>query len=280
MYVIKRDGTRETVKFDKITARIQKLCYGLDAQHVESIKVAMKVIEGLRDGITTSELDNLAAETAASLTTSHPDYALLASRIAVSNLHKNTTKSFSKTIHNLYHYIDPKTEQKAALIADDVFEIVQKNAHVFDSSIIYDRDFGYDYFGFKTLERSYLLKMNGKVAERPQHMLMRVAVGIHKEDIEAAINTYNLMSERWFTHATPTLFNSGTPKPQMSSCFLLQVKEDSIDGIYDTLKPECGRNRDLHSQRTRYRFLYQRDQRNFKRNYSNAESVQRNCTLR
>lgn len=240
MYVIKRDGTRESVKFDKITARIQKLCYGLDAQHVTSVKVAMKVIEGLRDGITTSELDNLAAETAASLTTSHPDYALLASRIAVSNLHKNTTKSFSRTIHNLYHYVDPKTGQKASLIAEDVYEIVQKNAHVFDSSIIYDRDFGYDYFGFKTLERSYLLKMNGKVAERPQHMLMRVAVGIHKEDLEAAIETYNLMSERWFTHATPTLFNAGTPKPQMSSCFLLQMKEDSIDGIYDTLK-NCAR---------------------------------------
>ena len=236
MFVIKRDGTRESVKFDKITARIQKLCYGLDPQHVDSVKVAMKVIEGLRDGITTSELDNLAAETSASLTTSHPDYALLASRIAVSNLHKNTTKSFSKTIHSLYHYVDPKTGQKASLIAEDVYEIVQKNAHVFDSSIIYDRDFGYDYFGFKTLERSYLLKMNGKVAERPQHMLMRVSVGIHKEDIDAAIQTYNLMSERWFTHATPTLFNSGTPKPQMSSCFLLQVKEDSIDGIYDTLK--------------------------------------------
>ena len=236
MFVVKRDGTRESVKFDKITARVQKMCYGLDPLHVDSVKVAMKVIEGLRDGITTSELDNLAAETAASLTTSHPDYALLASRIAVSNLHKNTTKSFSKTIHSLHHYLDPKTGQKASLIAEDVYEIVQKNAHVLDSSIIYDRDFGYDYFGFKTLERSYLLKRNGKVAERPQHMLMRVSVGIHKDDIEAAIETYNLMSERWFTHATPTLFNSGTPKPQMSSCFLLQVKEDSIDGIYDTLK--------------------------------------------
>ncbi|MFN5182084.1 MAG: ribonucleoside-diphosphate reductase subunit alpha [Bacteroidota bacterium] len=236
MFVVKRDGTRESVKFDKITARIQKLCYGLEPHHVDPIKVAMKVIEGLRDGITTTELDNLAAETAASLTTSHPDYALLASRIAVSNLHKNTTKSFSKTVHSLYNYVDPKTGQKASLIAEDVYEIVQKNAHVFDSSIIYDRDFGYDYFGFKTLERSYLLKMHGLVAERPQHMLMRVSVGIHKDDIDAAIQTYNLMSERWFTHATPTLFNSGTPKPQMSSCFLLQVKEDSIDGIYDTLK--------------------------------------------
>ena len=236
MFVVKRDGSRESVKFDKITARIQKLCYGLDPSHVDSVKVAMKVIEGLYDGVSTTELDNLAAETAASLTTNHPDYASLASRIAVSNLHKNTTKSFSKTIQDLYEYIDPKTGQRAQLIADDVFEIIQANAQVLDSSIIYDRDFGYDYFGFKTLERSYLLRMKGKVAERPQHMIMRVAVGIHKENIEAAIETYNLMSERWFTHATPTLFNAGTPKPQMSSCFLIQAKEDSIDGIYDTLK--------------------------------------------
>lgn len=236
MFVIKRDGTRESVKFDKITARIQKLSYSLDPTHVDPIQVAKKVIDGVYDGVTTSELDNLAAETAASLTVRHPDYALLASRIAVSNLHKNTIKSFSKTVEALFNYIDPKTNLRAQLIADDVYEIVQKNALLLDSSIIYDRDFGYDYFGFKTLERSYLLKMHGQVAERPQHMLMRVAVGIHKEDIEAAIQTYNLMSERWFTHATPTLFNAGTPKPQMSSCFLLQVKEDSIDGIYDTLK--------------------------------------------
>ncbi len=236
MYVIKRDGNRESVKFDKVTARIQKLCYGLDPIHVTPINVAMKVIEGIYEGVTTSELDNLAAETAASLTTKHPDYALLASRIAVSNLHKNTNKSFSKTMEALYNYIDPKTGKKAPLIADDVHEIIQKNAQELDSTIIYDRDFGYDYFGFKTLERSYLLKLNGQVAERPQHMIMRVAVGIHKDDIAAAIETYNLMSERWFTHATPTLFNAGTPKPQMSSCFLLTVKEDSIDGIYDTLK--------------------------------------------
>lgn len=236
MYVIKRDGNRESVKFDKVTARIQKLCYGLDPVHVNPINVAMKVIEGIYEGVTTSELDNLAAETAASLTTKHPDYALLASRIAVSNLHKNTNKSFSKTMEALYNYVDPKTNKKAPLIADDVYEIIAKNAQELDSTIIYDRDFGYDYFGFKTLERSYLLKINGKVAERPQHMIMRVAVGIHKEDIAAAIETYNLMSERWFTHATPTLFNAGTPKPQMSSCFLLTMKDDSIEGIYDTLK--------------------------------------------
>ncbi|MCC6370609.1 MAG: ribonucleoside-diphosphate reductase subunit alpha [Bacteroidia bacterium] len=240
MFVLKRDGTRESVKFDKITARIQKLSYGLEPAHVDPILVAKKVIDGVYDGVTTSELDNLAAETAASLTVRHPDYAQLASRIAVSNLHKNTIKSFSKTVEALYNYIDPKNGLRAALIADDVYEIVMANAHTLDSSIIYDRDFGYDYFGFKTLERSYLLKMNNRVAERPQHMIMRVAVGIHKNDIEAAIKTYNLMSERWFTHATPTLFNAGTPKPQMSSCFLLQVKDDSIDGIYDTLK-QCAK---------------------------------------
>src|SRR6195952_4484311 len=236
MYVIKRDGKQETVKFDKITARIEKLCYGLNPALVDPVDVAKKVIEGLFDGVTTSELDNLAAETAASLTTKHPDYALLASRIAVSNLHKNTIKSFSETMRNLYEYIDPKNGKNASLIAEDVYQIIRDNAEELDSSIIYDRDFGFDYFGFKTLEKSYLLKLDGKIAERPQHLFMRVSVGIHKEDIASAIKTYHLMSERWFTHATPTLFNAGTPKPQMSSCFLLTMKDDSIDGIYDTLK--------------------------------------------
>ena len=236
MFVIKRDGKKETVKFDKITARIEKLCYGFNPALVDPIDVAKKVIEGLFDGVTTSELDNLAAETAASLTTKHPDYALLASRIAVSNLHKNTIKSFSETMRILHGYIDPKTGKDASMIADDVWAIIEKHAEELDSSIIYDRDFGFDYFGFKTLEKSYLLKVNGKIAERPQHLFMRVAVGIHKEDIESAIKTYNLMSERWFTHGTPTLFNAGTPKPQMSSCFLISMKDDSIDGIYDTLK--------------------------------------------
>ena len=235
MYVVKRDGKKETVKFDKITSRIQRLCYGLSS-HVEPVQVAIKVIEGIYDGVTTSELDNLAAEVAASLTTTHPDYALLASRIAISNLHKNTKKSFSETMKDLYDYVDPRTGLKASLLADDVYEIISKNAELLDSTIIYDRDFGYDYFGFKTLDKSYLLKLNGKVVERPQHMLMRVAIGIHKEDIDSAIETYNLMSERWFTHATPTLFNAGTPKPQLSSCFLLTMKSDSIEGIYDTLK--------------------------------------------
>ncbi|MET7000977.1 ribonucleoside-diphosphate reductase subunit alpha [Chitinophaga defluvii] len=236
MFVIKRDGRKEAVKFDKITARIEKLCYGFNPEYVDAIDVAKKVIQGLYDGVSTTELDNLAAETAASLTTKHPDYALLASRIAVSNLHKNTIKSFSKTMKKLYEYVDPKTNKPAALLADDVWEIIKKNADILDSNIIYDRDFAFDYFGFKTLERSYLLKLDGKVAERPQHMFMRVSVGIHKDDIEAAIKTYNLMSERWFTHATPTLFNAGTPKPQMSSCFLLTMQGDSIEGIYDTLK--------------------------------------------
>lgn len=236
MFVIKRDGKKETVKFDKITARIEKLCYSLNPALVDPIDVAKKVIEGLFDGVTTSELDNLAAETAASLTTKHPDYALLASRIAVSNLHKNTIKSFSETMRLLHDYVDKKTGKPAPLLADDVWAVIEKNAEELDSSIIYDRDFGFDYFGFKTLEKSYLLKLDGKIAERPQHLFMRVSVGIHKEDIESAIKTYNLMSERWFTHATPTLFNSGTPKPQMSSCFLLTMQDDSIDGIYDTLK--------------------------------------------
>lgn len=239
MYVVKRDGRKESIKFDKVTARIQKLCYGLDPM-VDPIPVAMRVIEGIYEGVTTQQLDELAAETAASFTVRHPDYALLASRIAVSNLHKSTIKSFSNTMKLLYNYIDPKTGEKASLIADDVYKIVEENAALLDSTIIYDRDFGYDFFGFKTLERSYLLKTNDQITERPQHMLMRVAVGIHKEDIKSAIETYNLLSERWFTHATPTLFNAGTPKPQMSSCFLLQMKDDSIDGIYDTLK-QCAK---------------------------------------
>jgi ribonucleoside-diphosphate reductase alpha chain len=235
MYVIKRDGRKESVKFDKITGRVTKMCYGLNPI-VDPVKIAMKVIEGVYDGVSTSELDNLAAEIAATNATTHPDYALLASRIAVSNLHKNTKKSFSETMKDLYEYIDPKTGQNAGLVADDVFEVIRNNAPLLDSTIIYDRDFNFDYFGFKTLERSYLLKINGKVAERPQHLFMRVSVGIHKNDLEQVVRTYNMMSEGWFTHATPTLFNAGTPKPQMSSCFLLQMKEDSIAGIYDTLK--------------------------------------------
>ncbi len=236
MLVIKRDGHRESVKFDKITARIEKLCYGLDSKFVNPVEVAMKVINGLYDGVSTIELDNLAAEIAATLTTKHPDFAKLAARIAVSNLHKVTSKSFSNTMKRLYTYVDPKTGQNAPLISKETWKVVKDNAAELDEAIIYDRDFAYDYFGFKTLERSYLMKVDGKVVERPQHLLMRVAVGIHGEDIPAAIETYNLLSEKWFTHATPTLFNAGTPKPQLSSCFLLTMKDDSIDGIYDTLK--------------------------------------------
>jgi len=235
MYVVKREGKKEPVKFDKITARIIKMCYGLDPL-VSPEAVAMKVIEGIYDGVSTSDLDNLAAEVAAAKTIDHPDYALLASRIAVSNLHKETKKTFSDVMQDLYNYIDPKTGENAALLSKEVHDIIMDNKNLLDSSIIYDRDFRYDYFGFKTLTRSYLMKLNGNIAERPQQMLMRVSVGIHKNDVESAIRTYNLMSEGWFTHATPTLFNSGTPKPQMSSCFLLTMKEDSIDGIYDTLK--------------------------------------------
>lgn len=235
MDVVKRDGRKEPIMFDKITARVRKLCYGLN-ELVDPVKVAMRVIEGLYDGVTTSELDNLAAEIAATMTTSHPDYARLAARISVSNLHKNTKKSFSEVMKDLHEYVNPRTGKKAPLLSDEVFKIISENAEELDSTIIYNRDFGYDYFGFKTLERSYLLKLNGKIAERPQHMLMRVSVGIHLNDLAAAKETYELMSKKFFTHATPTLFNSGTPKPQMSSCFLLTMKDDSIDGIYDTLK--------------------------------------------
>ena len=234
-FVIKRSGKQESVKFDKVTARIEKLSYGL-IPIVSAIEVAKKTIAGIYQGVPTTDLDNLAAETAASLTITHPDYAILASRIAVSNLHKNTLKSFSATMRKLYDYVDDASGKALPMIADDIMQIIEENADILDSTLIYDRDFAFDYFGFKTLEKAYLLKINGKIAERPQHMYMRVAVGIHKHDIENAIKTYHLMSERWMTHATPTLFNAGTPKPQMSSCFLLTMKEDSIDGIYDTLK--------------------------------------------
>ena len=235
MFVLKRDGRKEPVMFDKITARVRKMCYGLN-KLVDPVKVAMRVIEGLYDGVTTSELDNLAAETAATMTVQHPDYARLAARIAVSNLHKNTKKTFSEVMTDLYNYVNPRTGKKAPLLSDETYKIIMDNAAKLDSTIIYNRDFSYDYFGFKTLERSYLLKLNGEIAERPQHMLMRVSIGIHQNEIDEAIETYELMSKKVFTHATPTLFNSGTPKPQMSSCFLLQMQDDSIDGIYDTLK--------------------------------------------
>ena len=236
MYVVKRDGRQETVHFDKITSRIARLCYGLNPSYVDPILVSQKVCLGVYKGVTTSELDELAAETAAHLTSLHPDFGLLAARIAVSNLHKSTMKSFSATCERLYHYIEPRTGKLAPMLADDVYQFIVANADRLNSAIVYDRDFGYDYFGFKTLQYSYLLKINGQIVERPQHMIMRVACGIHTGDIEATLETYNLMSQRWFTHATPTLFNAGTRCPQLSSCFLVSMFDDSIEGIYETLK--------------------------------------------
>lgn len=236
MYVLKRDNRKEPVRFDKITARVSRLCYGLDPKHVDAVAITQRVISGVYEGVTTIELDNLAAETAAYMTTVHPDYAILAARIAISNLHKQTKKQFSAVIDDLFNYVNPKNNKHAPMISKELYDLVNKHSEELNSAIVYDRDFSYNYFGFKTLERSYLLRVNGKVAERPQHLIMRVALGIHGEDIESAIETYNLMSERFFTHASPTLFNAGTPQPQMSSCFLVAMQDDSIEGIYDTLK--------------------------------------------
>lgn len=235
-FVVKRSGKKESVHFDKITSRVSKLCYGLNNKFVDPVIISQKVIQGVYPGVTTVELDNLAAETAASLATQHPDFSILAARISVSNLHKQTKKLFSEVAFDFYHYIHPKTGEPAPLLSEEVYKVVEENKDLIDSRIIHDRDFDYDYFGFKTLEKSYLLKIHGKIAERPQHMLMRVALGIHMDDIERVIETYDLLSQKYFTHATPTLFNAGTPRPQMSSCFLLCMKDDSIDGIYDTLK--------------------------------------------
>ncbi|KAG1661396.1 hypothetical protein FOA52_005689 [Chlamydomonas sp. UWO 241] len=238
MFVLKRDGRKQEVHFDKITARISKLAYGLNPDFCDPILVAQKVTSGVYKGVTTSELDELAAETAAALTSTHPDYATLAARIAISNLHKSTLKSFTETVKIMYNHVNAKNGEPSPLIAEDVYKIICENGERLEQEIRYDRDFDYDYFGFKTLERSYLLRTGGKVIERPQHMLMRVSIGIHKSDVDSAIRTYHLMSERFFTHASPTLFNSGTPRPQLSSCFLLAMKDDSIEGIFDTLK-EC-----------------------------------------
>ncbi|XP_003738485.1 ribonucleoside-diphosphate reductase large subunit isoform X2 [Galendromus occidentalis] len=235
MHVLKRDGRKEPVHFDKITSRISKLCYGLNTEFVDATKITQKVIQGLYAGVTTKELDDLAAETAATMTTKHPDYAVLAARIAISNLHKETKKHFSETIHILRTMSNGKTGKPMPMISEETYNFVMANKDRLDSAIVYDRDFNYNYFGFRTLERSYLLKIDGKIVERPQHMLMRVSVGIHGDDVEAAIETYNFMSEKWFTHASPTLFNAGTCRPQLSSCFLLTMKDDSIEGIYETL---------------------------------------------
>lgn len=233
-YVIKRNKKRQEIFLDKITARIQRLSYGL-SEFVCPFEITKKVIAGIYPGVQTTELDTLAAEVAASMTTIHPDYAILAARIEVSNLQKETKKLFSDVMTDLYNYVNPKNGKHSPLISKETHEIIMNNADRLNSAIIYDRDYHYNYFGVKTLMRSYLLKIDGKVAERPAHMLMRVSVGIHKDDIDAAIETYNLMSEKWFTHASPTLFNSGTCKPQLSSCFLLTMSDDSIDGIYETL---------------------------------------------
>ena len=235
MEVIKRDGSKERVKLDKILNRVKKQCYGLNMDYIEPMEIAKKVIHGLYDGISSVELDTLAAETAAALTPTHPDYSILAARISITSLHKTTPKSFSQVIDQLYNYVDPRTGEKAPMIADDVYQIVMDNSKDIDSQIITDRDLDYDYFGYKTLEKSYLLKINGHPAERPQQMIMRVAIGIHKNDLVSAYKTYDLMSQGFFTHATPTLFNSGTRRPQLSSCFLVSMHDDSIQGIYKTL---------------------------------------------
>jgi len=235
MYVIKRDGSRQTVHFDKITARVKQLSWELSPD-VDPALVAQKVCAGVYAGVTTTELDELASQTAAHMVTVHPDYGKLAARIAVSNLHKTTKKLFTDVVTDLYSYVNPRTGQKGPLIAEDVYQIIMKNKDRLNDTIVYDRDYNYDFFGIKTLERAYLLKINGKIHERPQHMLMRVSVGIHKEDIDAVVESYGLMSKKVFTHASPTMFNAGTPRPQLSSCFLLTMQDDSIEGIYDTLK--------------------------------------------
>eukprot|EP00359_Climacostomum_virens_P005240 CAMPEP_0204903306 /NCGR_PEP_ID=MMETSP1397-20131031/4172_1 /ASSEMBLY_ACC=CAM_ASM_000891 /TAXON_ID=49980 /ORGANISM="Climacostomum Climacostomum virens, Strain Stock W-24" /LENGTH=805 /DNA_ID=CAMNT_0052071915 /DNA_START=235 /DNA_END=2652 /DNA_ORIENTATION=+ len=234
-YVVKRDGSHEIVDPVKIKVRLERLLDGLDTRFINLDVVVEKVSQGIYSGVNTSELDNLAAETCAYMNIIHPDYSRLAARIAVTNLHKMTKTSFFEVITDLYSMKDTRGNP-APLIADDVYEAITNNYQALEAAIDYTRDFNYDYFGFKTLERSYLLKIGGKVAERPQTMLMRVSVGIHLNDVESAIKTYNLMSEKWFTHASPTLFNSGTPNCQMSSCFLLTMRDDSIEGIYETLK--------------------------------------------
>jgi ribonucleoside-diphosphate reductase alpha subunit len=239
MSVVKRDGTNEPIQFDKISARIKKLCYGWNPSYVDPIVICQAVINGIYNGITTVELDELAAETAVAKVSQHPQYGELAARIAVSNLHKNTHKRFSAVAKLLVNYIDEKTQKPAPLMAQELYDFIEANATVLNSAVHSDRDFKYDYFGFQTLCKSYLMKMNGEIVERPQHLLMRVACALHIGNVQDAIDTYNLMSNRWFTHATPTLYNAGTCKPQMSSCFLLTMKDDSIEGIYDTLK-NCG----------------------------------------
>jgi ribonucleoside-diphosphate reductase alpha chain len=236
MKVKKRDGSLEEMRYDKITRRIQHFCDDLNIEFIDPTLVTLKVTQGIYDGISTVELDTLAAETAASLVTSHPDYAKLAGRLAVSNLHKTTPKKFSQCIKELHNFIEPKTNKESSLIDDSVAKFVQQNKEVLDGAITQERDFDFDYFGFKTLERSYLLKINNRIVERPQYMYMRVAVGICNGDLEMALRIYEDLSLHFYTHATPTLFNAGTRRPQMSSCFLIGNKGDDIDGLFDTIK--------------------------------------------
>jgi ribonucleoside-diphosphate reductase alpha chain len=234
--VTKRNGKKEAVNFNKIVDRITQQTYELDQKWIVPFEIAQKVIEGITPDIQTSVLDNLAMETAASLATKHPDYSVLAARLAITSLHKETKKSFSKTVLDLYKYIDPKTGKHSPILSEKFNKLVQTHADEIDSAIVHSRDHNFDYFGYKTLEKSYLLKINGKVAERPQYMYMRTALQIWGENLEKVIKTYNELSEGFYTHATPTLFNSGTPRPQLSSCFLLDTESDSIEGIFDTLK--------------------------------------------
>jgi ribonucleoside-diphosphate reductase alpha chain len=236
MKVKKRDGSFEEMRYDKITRRINVFCDDLNLEYVDPTYVTLKVTQGIYDGIPTNELDILAAETAASMTPTHPDYAKLAGRLSVSNLHKQTPKKFSQAIKELYSFVEPKTGKESSLISDDVYKFVMENRDVLDGAIVMDRDFNFEYFGFKTLERSYLLKIGNRVIERPQYMYMRVAVGICKNDVQEAIRIYEDLSQHFYTHATPTLFNAGTRRPQMSSCFLIGNKGDDIDGLFDTIK--------------------------------------------
>lgn len=234
--VIKRDGRTENLNLNKIMSRIEKQTYNLDRNWIVAFEVAQTVIAGVFDGVTTRQLDQLAAETAASLTAKHPDYAYLAARLAITALHKDTEKSFSKTIEKMFNYVDPENGETAPLISEETYTIAMKYRDELDAAIVHSRDFGFDYFGFKVLEKSYLLRMNNMPAERPQFMWMRVAIGIHGDNIDAIIDTYNDFSNSDMTHATPTLFNAGTPRPQMSSCFLIANKGDSMEGIADTWK--------------------------------------------
>jgi ribonucleoside-diphosphate reductase alpha chain len=236
MKVLKRDGTLEEMRYDKITKRISALCEDLNMDYVDPTFITLKVTQGIYDGITTKELDVLAAETAASMTTTHPDYAKLAGRLAVTNLHKTTPKKFSQAIKELHSFVEPRTGKESSLIDDNVYKFVMENKEVIDGAIVFNRDFDFEYFGFKTLERSYLLKIGERVVERPQYMYMRVAVGICAGDVQMALRIYDDLSQHFYTHATPTLFNAGTRRAQMSSCFLIGNKGDDIDGLFDTIK--------------------------------------------